>query len=780
MSVSLNTAVEISKHNASASPTPLAADAVDSQTIIDRISHELATDLIDLRFQRLPLTSDDDYITNDYETFKLIMVEPRLASDAEVKHIIRKGILRVHPDKLFGQPPEVQQFGAQVTQLLMLAREEALVRLARIRKAIAVEEHSLSWSRQGSPQFPQDFDQLSMDESLVALVAALMYCDEGEELLTPSGVGRKLLSVEQCRVVRVRLPPGSTADAADRCLQATEMYATSPLRRGSDEPCPAASPQSVADSGCDALGRQLSPNVTICKGTLQVLSVPSNADGMDDETAATATVTLAIASPDGVLSFLFRIPFGSTVFVAPGDTCLIVQDPRSCGEGDEGGPTSVWCIVFEAGGLHDVATELSDYGCKVKWQAKEGAHMAADATTYAAKCLASVIVGTGRVVGKGVRYVGSAAASSELVPEGSVELPAAATTGASYALEATSKLFTATTTALSGVANVAGMAASTAYDYMPDASEQWQEDVKVFGKSAFGAGAVVITAIPQALAIVGSDVTEASSEVVATHYGEEAASATRDGLYALGNVYKVVDVLSPLGLAEVAAEDRGMDKFTIEDGARYEVVDVTFRPGEKVGIVAVGGTGEVQEVKPGSQADLAGVKSGWNMIMIDGVAYSQPLLKECATGKACAFIVTFILQEKSPTESDRMGSLENKAQAMRSVLRRPSLPETCIQEEPSLDLSHTTPALEAKAQAASLRESRLEQDHHPELGDCMVIRKNTPTTPRVEAEVHYQEENTQAVSLPESRLGQEHQPKGKVFKRPSLRAPYRLRKSSVM
>jgi len=73
-------------------------------------------------------------------------------------------------------------------------------------------------------------------------------------------------------------------------------------------------------------------------------------------------------------------------------------------------------------------------------------------------------------------------------------------------------------------------------------------------------------------------------------------------------------------------------------------VDVTFRGcqhGLKFGLNFDPSTGTVASVKPDSQSGLAGVKTDWVMIKINGDAYTSHKLRECASQRG-DFVITFL------------------------------------------------------------------------------------------------------------------------------------------
>lgn len=131
----------------------------------------------------------------------------------------------------------------------------------------------------------------------------------------------------------------------------------------------------------------------------------------------------------------------------------------------------------------------------------------------------------------------------------------------------------------------------------------------------------------------------------------------------LQTVFFIVPNCTVMFLRYWAYEDQDKVFVAALRQASSSALGVTFRTRQKLGLRVHHETGVVTNVVPDSQADRAGVKTGWAIVKIDRLAYSQDELMARTTGNR-DFVVTFECQgELAGTVADR----EHLAQVARAL-----------------------------------------------------------------------------------------------------------------
>lgn len=259
---------------------------------------------------------------------------------------------------------------------------------------------------------------------------------------------------------------------------------------------------------------------------------------------------------------VFYLMEGCLVFEAPrgllDNPCVLERPPspgRDC--------TDFVGLAFEQPTCIELVAEIAaEHGYSVRWQAHSQANGAARGIDWLASLLAEGILGTARLTGYSLRATGRAVGASELL-EGAVAAGTTGATGSTARLPDSSSL-SGVRTASESVASVAtvaadsvtagmGWLASRIAESLPDFTQQWQEDVRVVGRSGIGAGVKVLVAVTDATAHVFRECADTSTEVVGCRYGPAAACTTRDGFEVLGNTLQAANKGQQLVVPTAAA-----------------------------------------------------------------------------------------------------------------------------------------------------------------------------------------------------------------------------------
>ena len=114
------------------------AIAEDSRATIRKLIERLGNVGINTARTRLPTNSDQDYDSNDKDTFHFLSIITGAAPAAQLSYeVLRKfrmGSRVVHPDKTSHFPSDVQTWAANMMRHLSVAKEEAIWRLERMSK----------------------------------------------------------------------------------------------------------------------------------------------------------------------------------------------------------------------------------------------------------------------------------------------------------------------------------------------------------------------------------------------------------------------------------------------------------------------------------------------------------------------------------------------------------------------------------------------------------------------------------------------------------------------
>lgn len=374
-----------------------------------------------------------------------------------------------------------------------------------------------------------------------------------------SSLSAQTLEVPHCRL---RLASGTALHSKDGILELGEQIACGTLRLLCLPPPP-------GDEEADVEHRV-------------VMAVLAGSTGSDELCFSFAPGTLVVATRPYML---FPVPKVTGAAAGELASRLRLESQACC------------ALATPDHRFDDCAALLGQHGCRVRFQAQNGAIKAAENVEKAGAVAAALVHMVGDVLDEGVRALGAAAkealrdepVTTNVLPFSTTERhtpvtvppsppPPAATLAKAHASgqgslagvasvpatapavavvvpeEARAVISVARQTSLcaakvtgkfvDGAAAAIGWAAGALGEQLPESSEQWQADAKAIGRSSLLAGGQVWSAFCSVSGKFWAKSADTTSEVLGDCYGDEVGAAARDTMHAVGNVVEVASIVS--------------------------------------------------------------------------------------------------------------------------------------------------------------------------------------------------------------------------------------------